>query len=458
LQKLSLMVIMTEYMNETHKIKKYSAGKIVLLGLFALSLVIARLVIASRLAVVLSEPIKLGYSGLSISMPTGKAWKIVNKWEYQENAFVLSSYFMGGSEGVPLQAHCQYQLAAVKVESAVRFEQMASNGKGVIAKTGQNRTDNLTIDWAYIKEPGALKSMFFGTAQLPDGRQLDIAVFQAMGDAELAEKVFKGIVENVKFEGNELLKTGGEVVTKIKERGIKSFLSAKNQQVFFWIKNSVGQCVGFVMDMLVDSGSDAQLNIHASSFYYFSGPYGSQEVSFFQSDNRFDEFAWKSEISGLANRKGAEIIMGDNGMMVVTKLTAETEEKKYQLGIAAVPDVFLEPVFSQMIDSNDEKLIVDIIETDGKITPTLISKIEVEDAAGAKEDAVYSFKMEFLDGRGFSEQLYLDSQRQVSRGLLQQEDKYILERTDAENVLKQFPERAEYIQQMNKMWEQKLLQ
>jgi hypothetical protein len=67
--------------------------------------------------------------------------------------------------------------------------------------------------------------------------------------------------------------------------------------------------------------------------------------------------------------------------------------------------------------------------------------------------------MEFLDGRGFSEQVYLDDQRRISRRLLQQESTYTLERTSAENILREFPEQGSYIlQKKSKILEQNQLQ
>jgi hypothetical protein len=62
-------------------------------------------------------------------------------------------------------------------------------------------------------------------------------------------------------------------------------------------------------------------------------------------------------------------------------------------------------------------------------------------------EAAYVFKVELLNGRGFSEQVYLDDQRQISKRLLQQEDTYTIERTVAENILREFPEQGSLLLQ-----------
>jgi len=97
-----------------------------------------------------------------------------------------------------------------------------------------------------------------------------------------------------------------------------------------------------------------------------------------------------------------------------------------------------------MLDSGHKKILVDIIDAEGAIIPAVISRIEGQQPPAA-EEAAYVFKVELLDGQGFSEQVYLDSQRWVSKRLLQQENIYTIERSSAENVLKQFPERADFL-------------
>ena len=59
------------YMSGTYETKKYGADKMAFLGLFILALFIASFIIASRSAMVLSEPIKLDYAGLSAVVPAG---------------------------------------------------------------------------------------------------------------------------------------------------------------------------------------------------------------------------------------------------------------------------------------------------------------------------------------------------------------------------------------------------
>jgi hypothetical protein len=508
--------------------QKYGADKIVLLGLFIAALLTAWLITVSRSAIVLSEPIELNYSGLSLSMPAGNGWQSEKQWRYQGNAFILSSFFNSGSGSVTALARCQYLLAAARATPEMLFEEKTSAVDGVIAKTGRTQTGGprsrfakafqngspLTIDWAHIKKPKTPFDTLFGTVRLPNSRQLNIEVYQTTGDTDLTRRVFGRIAESLRFKNNRLLEAGSEIIAEIKSKGIDSFLGSprasagdkqgQNREAFFLIKDVRRRTIGFRMDVLscrfarlpdamrdfgdsaaessqelvalVDSGQEAQLNIQAVGLLYIRGRSAREQTMFFQSRNNFDEFAWKSEASSSAGKRSVEMVLGEAGVMTVREYGPRPKERNYRLSAAAIPKVLLDLAFSQLLERDDERIIVDIIEADGKIIPTLVSRIDVEDPVAAESDPVlqrgqngggemgteqkvaYVLKMEPLDGGGFSEQLYLDAQRRISKrllrspkaikgvwGPLRQKGMYTLQRCSVEDILRQFPERADYI-------------
>ena len=183
---------------------------IALLGLFILSLLTARFIVVFKSRILFSDPIRLLKTGLSVSIPVGQAWQSDTEWQYQENMFSLTSLFPRGSDRPTTWANCRYLLSAETMTPQMRFEQRASGIEAVITETNRTQTDTLTIDWARIDKPEVHFSMFFGTASLPDNRQLDIEVSQIAGDGKLAELVFKHIIETLIFDDNEFLKTDDE--------------------------------------------------------------------------------------------------------------------------------------------------------------------------------------------------------------------------------------------------------
>jgi len=483
-------------MNGTYETRNRWFDKIAFFSLFIVVVVIAHFIVVLRSAIVFSEPIDLNCAGLSACIPAGNGWQSEKQWRYQQNTFTLDSFFTSGSGGVTAIVSCQYLLAATKATPKELFEEKASEiGGSTIAKTGQIEMGDgsglsfakglqngsiPTLHWAYIKSlsggsqgPTMLFDMFFGAVQLPNNRRLDIEVYQTAGDTNLTEEIFKSVTENLKFTDNLLLDAGSKIVAEIKGKGLDSFLSSpedgQDRESFFLIKDARGRTVGFTMEVLgshfatpqvqaarpqngdaLELAPEAQLNILAMSFYYIRGRYDQEQATFFQSDNNLKEFVWRSKTSGPSGRSSAEIVLGKDGIMTIKEFGRRDKEKDYRISPAAIPDVLGEFVFSQMLDSHWKEILVDIIETDGRITPALVSRTDV-----AGEEAAYVFRVEPLDGRGFFEQVYLDDQRQVSRRLLQQKNAYTLERTIAENILREFPEQGSYIlQKKDKILEQ----
>jgi len=210
LQKKLRIITITAIMNDTYGTNKPPYDKIALLGLFILSLLTAHLIVNFKSRISFSDPIRLFKTGLSVSIPAGQAWQSDRQWQYQENMFSLSSLFPSGAERPTTWANCRYLLSAETTTPQMRFEIRASEIEAVIAETNQTHTDTLTIDWARIEKNDVHFTMFFGTARLPDNRQLDIEVSQIAGDGELAELVFKHIIETLVFDDNQLLKTDDE--------------------------------------------------------------------------------------------------------------------------------------------------------------------------------------------------------------------------------------------------------
>ncbi|MFA5240102.1 MAG: hypothetical protein WC476_10415 [Phycisphaerae bacterium] len=476
-------------MNETYKTRLRWADKAAFLGLFVAALLMASFLVFRKSAITLSEPIKLDFAGLSVCMPMENGWQCEKRWKYQQNSFTLGSFFAAGPGSITTLVSCRYLLAAANVAPKALLEEKASVAGGTIAETGQTETGGtakglqggyvLTIDWARVEKAKTPFYTFFGIVKLPNDRRLDIEVHQAVGNTDMAEEVFKAVTGSLEFTDNQKLEAGGKIVAEIKSKGLDSFLSSRfakspqsssrldneGRENFFFIKDAGGSTIGFAMEAMglgvaeepqTDVEPGTQLNITTGSFYYLSGRYGQEQAAVFRSDNSFSEFIWRGRVNRPGSRSGTEIV-GKDGIMTVKQFRRRAEEKIYQLGPAAIPDAISEFVFGQMLDSDLKEILVDIIEANGEIIPARIGRVETpssldsqnqgSETGAAGEEPAYVFNIELLDGRGFSEQVYLDEQMQVSRIVFQHESTYTLERTDAENVLKEFPEQGRYILQ-----------
>ena len=192
-------------MDKTYKIRKIGGDKIALLGLFVVSLLIARMIVVSRSAILLSEPIQLSRSGLSVSMPEGNGWKSDKQWRYYKNGCSLRSVFVLGTKTPTAEARCVYIPTTRITDLQSLFEQKASEIKGDIVKIDQIKKEALIFDWVQIENPKTSLIFIYGTAKLSQNHRLDIEVQQIMNDPWMAEQAFKKIVQNLNFEENPLM-------------------------------------------------------------------------------------------------------------------------------------------------------------------------------------------------------------------------------------------------------------
>jgi hypothetical protein len=447
LQKLYSAIIMLN-MEENHEAKRYTAQILALLGLFALSLLVARFVITLKTSLSFSEPIRLDYAGLSVVVPRGNGWQSDGKWKYYRNTFTLSSLFDSGPGGTRAGTHCQYKLAPMNVPKEVIFEQKAAAVDGSIEASGQKPAGSFTIDWVHIKKPEMPFDEFFGIAELPNNHQINIEVYQRGGDAELAKRVFQRVLDDINLEDNQMLEAGSKIVSEIKSIGIEGFLYGRNQQSSYIIKNVRGDPIGFVIETII--ASNTQSDIEGGSLLYVRGRHVNEQVALFHSDNSFDGFVLNSEINEMSGRRNSKMVIDEEAVMTVRSADSNRNDIGSRLSKAAMPDIFGDFIFSQMIDSDVDSVFIEIVDAEGKILPAFFARVRTEDLL-ASQNFSYLFRLELLDGRGFSQQIYLDDQRRIIRKVVRHGFIYTLERASVDDILEEFPERADYITQKHRI-------
>ncbi len=424
-------------MSDTQRTTKWGGDKIGLLVLFILSLIAARVTVALKSVITLSEPVPLSHTGLSISVPEGNGWYTEKQWMYDDHTFLLRSVFAPHSDRATAWVNCQYRWAAKAAASEDRFAWKASEVDAEIAETGRTQVDALTIDWARIERRDFLLTTFWGTAELPNGRRLDIEVHQVISNPELTRRIFNHIVESISFKDDPLLDAGVEVVTAIKSKGLDKHLTALSQPALYLIQDPSGQSIGFTMETLAAADMNDPLNVHGAGFLYNRGQNAGEQERTFQCSNNLDTFAYTSRTYTRDGKSNTQVVLDETGGMTVTSTGALLDVKKHYPGPAALPDFLFEAALRQMLDSNKQRVVVDLIDVGGQIIPTTISRIEQD-----SPQVVYAFKLESMVG---SQKVYLDEQKQIYKRLIQHEGLYVLARTSAQNIAREFPEHAERV-------------
>jgi hypothetical protein len=191
-------------------IRKYSAAEIVLLGIFALGLLLGSLVVSHRNKIRLSEAIELKLSGLSVSLPAGGGWQGLEEWKYDQPK---DMFFLMGQLNVGTRVGAIVQWRYMAVSERLRPEEQLSKRAGAdeveIVDAGQIGGD-VVMEWAQAKVRSGLEDIFFGMAHLGRGWIVELEVVTP-ADAELAERVFRAVAGSLKLRPVDVLEKGGRV-------------------------------------------------------------------------------------------------------------------------------------------------------------------------------------------------------------------------------------------------------
>ena len=437
-----------------NKTGEHIARTIALPALLVISLLVARLVMHSKTGIRLSAPIELSRSGLSLSMPSGNSWKCEEKWTYENNIFSASSVLVAGGVTNQSYAQCRYLLATRAGTPQERLDEEHAEAKAI--ETGQITADQLTVNWASINTDAGVE-IILGVCELAGGRQLEIEVLQTAEEQGLAQQVFEKIVKSIRFSDNGFLQAGAQLISEVRGEGLNDILAGNSGQLvsLFTITDARGQAIGFTMDAMAAIQTDANTTINAASYYYLRGSVPDEQVSFFRGGADLRQFTWRVETISRMGSKGIEMTAG-SGVLAVRRLRAglsvNQRTSEYELGEATVPDVILDPVLTRVLDSNEQAVIIDVIRSEGIIMPAYVEKMPP--AKGQTDNN--SVRMEWLDGRGYWQQTYYDSSKKTTKILLGQESTYTLSPADANEIMRIFPERADFVRDKKQLIDRKL--
>jgi hypothetical protein len=414
------------------KTSKIATEKIAFAAILLISLVAAWSVINLRSLVRLSAPIELSKSGLAISMPRGSAWRGDYKWKFDGNGFTINISFNAGANIGRLYVNCRYILSAKETTAQERISEYASLFHSEPAEIGQISIKELIVDWAKIGDAGVQTSgapfeIMFGVCRLPEGRLLEIDVLATGSEKDLAQNIFNSIIKSISFHDNGLLKAGIQIVSDCRNEGLAKAINNREKQVsLFILTDASNRPIGFTMDAFA---AESNTEIDAASYFYKRGRVSEEEVGHLRTNDTFTEFSWR-----VANRAiRLEMSASDQNLII----QGQDTEKQYSLSEAAVPEVIAELVLRTFLDSNQNAILIDVITSNGTISPLYAEKIEPAD------DVNQVINVELLNGRGIRQQIYYDRAKNPIKTVFEQDG--ILTSSTAEEIAKLFPERANLV-------------
>ncbi|MHC4186628.1 MAG: hypothetical protein ACYSRQ_00400, partial [Planctomycetota bacterium] len=405
-----------------------------------------------------TEPIELEYTGMRVAIPTGMQWESDEQWRYGNNSFYLTSTLrnpQGKASGSILLRYF-FESTSLRIEELL--SQKASEFSFEVIRRGSIEKTGFIIQWINMKIPESPYEILYGITKLPSNHLVEIEV-QKIEPAFKADEIFEDILKNLQLEDTSV-QAGVDTIQEIKDKGAISFLDTIDSPSVFLIMDSRGDPTGFTLDVFLQSQTNESFVFNTESLHYLRQPYSLWESTSYQGDDNISEFLWKNELITSRGKSETQTVLDEDGIVNLTKLSVPPAEKKYMASFSAIPEVFADILFSQILASEREVINVEFIESSGKITPVTISKIKPEISRPNLSKPAYALEMNFLDDSERSKTIYFDDQGQIIRQILVipiqgrrllnvplEKDVLTLVRSTSENLVAQFPEQAEQILQ-----------
>jgi hypothetical protein len=449
-------------MTDSEKLRRFGLDKIALFLLLLAGFFFAELIVSSRAHFKLSKPIALEGCGLAVSVPTGGFKQLSDGFEYNDNEFRLSCIMQISSDSA-VMVHWRYFIVPFKKTVAERFETQASDIGGTIEKTGSEQFGQFTFDYARIVSQLPDKSgktatlLLSGTTQLPDGRTLTLEVAQKSYDIDLAEKIFRSLAASITFTSAGPLADGRKLLDNFRQKALADILQKEALQNYYYIKDYTSRSMGFATDAisLKNNRHDANSLTAVSLYFIHLGVNPFAEQSLFRSDPNIQTFKWISQQSNLAiNRELTTIIELDReGTVTVQSTTGKTLPERnviqnFTFTSTMLPEILSDTFVESFLQSSFNSVMVDLILSDGRIMPALLTKAEPQKTV--QPNAASAVKIVFFGTNAHEQTIYFDSSGKIVLSEIRGKLSYKLERTQRDLLVADFPgwlEKLELIEQ-----------
>jgi hypothetical protein len=432
-------------MKQSEKFRRWGLDKAAFLLLFALGLLLAKLMISFRSDFKLSEPVRLKGTGLQVCVPAGDNWKwLSNGFKYENNEFKLACLMQISSDSaVTLQ--WRYFLLPSEKTASQRLQDEALVIDGNITATESDKSGDFKFD--YVKIDSEKITIFCGTTALPDGRILTLEVGHKGRGIQLAEKIFKALLASAKYHEDNPLAKGTEFLKSFKG-SYSAMLPQNGYRSYYRIKDTRGSAIGFITDSIgySEDSNEKPAILSTGLFFMSSGFSAYAEQSIFYSDVSLSRFDWTTKQSNLLTNKemSTHILLNDSNLTV----QRQNIVGKSAFTDTMLPETFFDLAVAAFLKSNLDTVMLDVILSDGKIAPVIISRINTpQDSVLPAQSAA---GVEIFGTTTTNQKMFFDGESRLLSAEIQGSPTYRLDRATRADILADFPQWLDKIQQIEK--------
>jgi hypothetical protein len=411
----------------------FDFSKLVFLGIL-LAAVAAVWMFSTAHTTLIMAPVAPACGELTVSMPKGPYWKSPNdgKWTWQPNALVQRSVHGAGQD---CTVEVQYQLSPITVEPEQHLAAAAAAWRLEEIAHGRQQIGEATLTWTALASEEEQPRVYYGVAPLNSQRMLTLYVKAKPGVTLLAAQVFDSLLQSIKYKDSGLVTKGAEIAKAVQADGLAA-LTAQFPSEVFSVKNESGAETGFLISRttMVPGQNEAVLE----TVYYDPNSKAKFSRSRFATTNigSFILYSW----NGPGNSSPYATVRVEDGVLMAA--VRGSRKMEYNLSDAAVSGQIAELAGWKLLKNGVPEAVIDMIESEGSITPVRINPVKTSAEPNDKESSVLFTS---IAGSGFSSEVFFDPNGRVSKRIEHLEKTITIERTTAEHIRALFPELAEEI-------------
>ena len=392
-------------------IKRYSVAEIALLALFVLGLAIAQIIVKVRHRVILSEPISLIGSGLSVSMSNNLGWEHETSWRHESdnNIALVGQLQIDRSRGVSVQ--WRYCFGS-PVESAQEILLQRVQQSDSTISDAETLSGSVPMEYGIVTPAGGSSEPFyFGVVRLDFGRHLELQVYTHQVDLYYAEDILLALAKSIQYELPQELQYGKDLLGVFWKDTSLSLLFRKKSDESFLINNVNSQSIGYLHNQhstrIVDGKTQLQISIRQYEHNV------SLLDSTFWLNGGEKLFLWKTTFqrAGMNDPRVYTVANESDGTVKIS--SNFNEDSQFVSDSLLLPELFLPECVLLFLKMQQSKVIVDVLSPDGMIVPTVIETIGVDSALARSEEIAFAVKIDFLNNPNSFEELYFNTNQKL---------------------------------------------
>jgi hypothetical protein len=391
---------------DIEKVKRYSLAELALLIIFVIGLLLAWMVVRSRSRILLTEPIGLRGSGLSVRLPGGTGWEYTPAWTYEnDNSMVLAAQRrLSPQTAVKMTWRFEFCSKPVELEDVLAERLAASNAAvqrlEMPAGTGMQAA-------RVTASEGAYNAVFLiARKNLDFGRALELQVLPNHPgiDPFYLEDLLRETASSVIYEAPAELEAGMELLNRFFSRLEADQVAEES----FLLTDSRGRTIGFYYR---DHQASAANHVVLRSRHYDAQQF--RVDSTLEIGRLGDPFHWETRMRlPAAAVQSYSIRRGEDGGLAVSAVGGKARQ------IACIeqhllPEMLLTDFVRLFIAQERNEVVVDVLSGTGMVVPVQIGHINTEEAAARSQEVATAVRVTYLHGRDFFDELYYNKDREL---------------------------------------------